>query len=73
MEFFPQGDASISTVDELTTEKENELYQTTPQVSKLPIINSKRKVVGNGSGRKGSKHLVGSGTKNKPLTVLNKK
>lgn len=68
-----QGDASISTIDESATEKENEVYKITPQVSKLPVSSLRRKVIGNGSGRKGSKQLVSSGTKKQPLTVLNKK
>lgn len=75
-----QGDASISTVDDFnftTTEKENDIYKSTPQITKLPISSKKstgrKAMVGGGSGRKGSKLLVASGSKKQPLTVLNKK
>ena len=65
-----QGDASISTIDESATEKENEICKTTSLISKLPVNNSRRKMIGNG---RVSKHIAGSGSKKQPLTVLNKK
>ena len=63
----------------LASEKENDTSRKTPQFSKLPVSNGRKKGSST-SGRKGFdssgrklKQIPGSGTRKQPLMIVNKK